>query len=574
MTDFGTNPQFTHKTISNKAIYKVPIRPFPGGPFKFFTSAGSFPKVTDEGRQHIVNDTYFLSDLAFDLQSGSSSRVSQLIREENEDLIKNLESKLLAKVSERKITADHYEISTESVRKIIQAAKTENRTDAAPRSGRPSQFTPTKRKALKNEFNQKLGRTTLSRLSKDLQIKTTWNTSYNGVEHTAPSASTLSSELRNETWHVRRVIKRPLVNNNPRAVQERIEFAQTAKAWEDTMVVWHDESYIQPRLIAGRYLVDLLDTETAETYPIEYDTGGRHEPKVFLFGAVTCPKTVEINGQLYIHPRFDGKVLLARVRGMRRRQRSTINGQVGEPIYEEVTINGARYKRIFEMEGGYMRAMQQYMRPELRPPYWKTARVILIDLDEETTVNEMSGPVSVSASNARFPLPLAPTEYYVQEDGAPGHGFDNRNNRGSEIHANLVYNCQTQGLELVKQSRHSPETNLMDLAVWRIIKTGIENRAHELPIYDGKNGDHIAASIWKIAKDEWVNMDPCKLFYAALQRRLLLDEIIRLEGKSIELEPHTGLHNSYKVQHNPEYVLEQLKLQRLQEVGQLRQTPY
>ena len=189
------------------------------------------------------------------------------------------------------------------------------------------------------------------------------------------------------------VRKRPLIERNSQAIEERKAFPHQAKLWTDTEVCMHDEAYCQPKMKLGKFLVDLnargdIDEdeleEVAGTRPlVEFDAGGKHEPKIFLFGAVTCPKTLEIDGVTYIDPSFDGKILLARVRGKAARKVNRNGRLKGELRYENVTIDGLRYKEIFEMDGGYLCAIKQYMNPLLRPPDYKTARVLCIDLDKE-----------------------------------------------------------------------------------------------------------------------------------------------------------------------------------------------
>jgi hypothetical protein len=102
---------------------------------------------------------------------------------------------------------------------------------------------------------------------------------------------------------------------------------------------------------------------------------------------------------------------------------------------------------------------------------------------------------------------------------------------------------------MVKQSRHSPEFNYLDLGVWHSLKKAVERRSNEIPDYNGKNEERIEAAIWKVVKDEWDQLDCAKLFNIAEQRRVLLQRCIELEGKSIKNEPHTGIRKTTPVRH-------------------------
>lgn len=223
----------------------------------------------------------------------------------------------------------------------------------------------------------------------------------------------------------------------------------------------------------------------------------------------------------------------------------------GEMRYENITLTGKRYKELFETKGGYLEAIQEYYDPKLRPSQYNTARVVCIDLDNEALEASTNQP----RSQSRWDKPAMEITLKIQEDGAPGHGYDNFNNRETQTHQDLAYNCSTMGMELVKQCRHSPEINNMDLGVWHILKTAIDNRSKDIPAWSGNNSNEIEAATWKIAKEEWDAIDPIKLYMISMQRRVILEEMILLNGKSILEEPHTGLRRETHIHDDPEFVL-------------------
>jgi transposase len=465
----------------------------------------------------------------------------------------------------RKI-AEHYGVARQSVFRILQRAELETSVSPKQRPGRPLQLTPNKRKALTEVFNESKGRASLKVMSNRMIGKTSWKTQRLGNLIHAPSDATLSRSLRDGTWAQHMIRRRPHLDAV--AIAERIAFCPEALERDDTRVVCHDEAYVEIGRKNGRVLVDLKalpkgddGQEEDVKVPVQFDSGGKHEPKVFLFGAVAKPQTIMENGELYIDPLFDGRVLLARIRGSKQRKRGKkgadghyIAGKkVGDPIFENVTIDGYRYKRICEMPNGLFESIREYLNPALRPRNYSTSRVLCIDTDKEV--------IEKSQSIVRWNKPaLSEAEAICtsQEDGAPGHGYNNRaGGKETQIHETLVYNASTLGIRMVKQSRHSPEFNYLDLGVWYSLKKAVERRSTEIPDYNGKNEQIIEASIWKVVKEEWDALDCTKLFNIAEQRRVLLKKCIEIGGKSIEKEPHTGIRKTTPVKHRREPELEE-----------------
>jgi hypothetical protein len=452
------------------------------------------------------------------------------------------------------ILAKHYGVSKQAVQAILNAAEKEENINPKARPGRPSQLTPTKRQVIAETYNKGSGRFPLTKVSKRMEGQTTWLTQKLGVVRTSPSPSTLSRTMNDGTWAKHMVRKRPYLDEI--AIAERKKFAPEALTRTDDITSCHDEAYVEIGLKNGSILVDLSaqtgvkdEHEEDQDIPVKFDSGGKHEPKVFLFGATTKPRTFEKNGKLLIDPIFNGKIFLARIRGVKKRQRTTKLGgvavegkKVGDPIYENVTIDGFRYKEICEKPNGLFDAIEAYHHPERRTGE-STARVFCIDLDAE----KITKPLPPSRNEATTP----PSEMFFisQEDGAPGHGYNNRQGgKETAIHEALVHNASVRGIHMLKQSRHSPEFNFMDLGVWYCLKKAVERRCDEMPDYTGKNAGEIEAAIWKIVKEEWDELDPVKLYNIAEQRRVLLQRCIELDGQSIKKEPHTGIRKRRRVE--------------------------
>lgn len=558
-SSIGDDQELSTRTLSDKSVFVTPLRKdYRGPPISVFQSCGLHPKLTDIGRTNIILDSAYLKLLLLE-----QNQAGKVIRSEEDSFYHNFcVNANNQQYGVPTIIKNHYGIAKVTAASIIRAAETSGRINSAPRIGRPSQFSPNKRLALQKAHNDVKGRTTLRRLNHKMDGQTTWLVTKEGVVHTTPSASTLSRVLNDGNWMIKSLRVRPLIEGNDVAVAERKAFPLAMQDLDDTFVIVHDEAYIGARRTAGKVLVDLKAHEdivlsslaSTDNHVIREFSGSGHPPQIFLFGAVSKPRTITIEGKVFIHPDFDGKVFLARIRGKKKRKQRRGNHAKGSLRFENITINGPRYKEIFETDNGYLTAIRHYLNPELRPPGYCSARVLCVDLDRENELESMRER-GEPMPPARWNAPALETTTVVQEDGAPGHGYDNRNNRGTAVHDDLVHNCASLGIKLIKQSRLSPEINNMDLGVWNIIKSSIENRSTEIPVWNGRNADAIESATWRIAKEEWLAMDPRKLLIISEQRRVMLNEMKRVEGKSIAVEPHTGLRAALlDIQHDPDFV--------------------
>ena len=570
-----------------KLVEIMPFRDsYDGPPFQLFMTGKNASKFTKEARYHIVLDKGWIEKQALLKEVVGKEKTISRLKYENEELKQLLDGKkkkdLVGKkkkaqspkvphsglrsadnpqknlrrgqtLGPARILAEHYGVTKRAIQLILNAADKQTSVSPKQRSGRPSQLTPSKRQAITEIHNQGKGRFPLTKISKKLEGQTTWLTKKLGVKRKSPSASTLSRTINDGSWAKHMVRKRPHLDET--AISERKKFAPEALARDDEITSCHDEAYVEIGVKNGSILVDLKaqiggtdEKEEDQDVPVKFDSGGKHEPKVFLFGATTKPRTFEKDGKLFIDPKFDGRIFLARIRGIKKRLRSTkVDGVVvegkkaGDPIFENVTIDGFRYKEICEKPNGLFDSIEAYYFPDRRKEV-STARVFCIDLDAEKIAKGLppvrnAGPV--------------PEEMFCisQEDGAPGHGYNNRHGgKETEIHEALVHNASLRGIRMLKQSRHSPEFNFMDLGVWYCLKKAVERRSDEIPDYTGKNAGEIEAEIWKVIKEEWNELDPVKLYNIAEQRRVLLQLCIQLEGKSIKKEPHTGIRKRQRVE--------------------------
>jgi hypothetical protein len=133
-----------------------------------------------------------------------------------------------------------------------------------------------------------------------------------------------------------------------------------------------------------------------------------------------------------------------------------------------------------------------------------------------------------------------------QENGAPGHGFNNRQQRKeTTYHAKLIADLKRRGLDLFKQSRNTPCSNVLDIGFWHMLRAAIANRQEEVPTYTGQNTDAVESAIWAIIKDEVSKIPARKIFNMFMQKKANMQAIIRLNGGSIKDEPHTFIRQQW-----------------------------
>jgi hypothetical protein len=546
------------ESSGNVKRFVKPLRPNYQGPeIKIRKGEGKQAQVTDETRHQIVLDHSYLIQCHLQRQSeelqevkrqnellaqGKRLRQSSRTKAEDEPSSTNFASQL----------ANHYGLSHIAVRAILKDADNLGKLTSGPGRGRPKLVTDDVKSAILSSFNDCKGRTSYVKMKSKIGEQVTWLTNYKGETNNAPSTATI---CRTIAFFVIGFV-RPRPELNDRAKEERRAFAPLALTWDDTKCGHIDEAYVCPQSAPQRYMYDPLKGKDIDVaLRVAFDAGGQVPPKIFLIALVVKPMLVEIEGAgIFIHPQFDGKIALGRVRGVTKYKRSGQGFRAGDQKFENVTINGARYKQIFEMEGGFLDMIDLYLNPDIRPVNHSTAKVILIDLDEEERLEK-----NPELNESRWAAEPMETIFTLQEDGAPGHGYDNIHNKPTSVHEDLVHNASTVGVKFVKQSRHSPETNANDLGIWCVLKTSVEHRWSEIPPFDGRNQNAVEAGIWKIVKEEWDNMDPRKIFMIFEQRRVMLRRIIDLNGESITVEPHTGLRKKWAhLKHDPEFVRQQI----------------
>lgn len=453
--------------------------------------------------------------------------------------------------------ADHYEVNIRTLQRILKRHAELPSVAKLKSPGRKPIQTAAVRKVVRQTLNKTKG-APLRKLAKKLAGRVDWQSTYKGNIRSSPSPWTLG-HMKKKHFKPHMVRKRPFLS--AKAIQERQDFAPAALAWTLPFEC-RDEAYIEVKSSADScYYLSIAPDEQEEVNEndvVVKDNGGdKHNPKVFLMGSVTMPGyTLNAEGKVEsFDPVKNGKILLARVRGFHKRKRGEykpgtkeyVEGKKpGDPIFTNTTINSQRYFQLHFMPGGLVDSINLYNNPALRPEGYKTAKVLALD---ENAPDKLS-----AAETAELKQPFNEVDYpgtfICQEDGAPGHGYNNlQGGKANNFHDMLARRLlKEKRIKLVKQSRHSPEFNALDLGVWSIIKAEVDARCDEIPAFTGQGGnsDEVEAKIWEIVKVVWENkVTPRLLFNIFKQREAMLHESIRLNGESIVKEPHTGIRMKY-----------------------------
>ena len=282
--------------------------------------------------------------------------------------------------------------------------------------------------------------------------------------------------------------------------------------------------------------------------PIHTDAAHGHPPKVLLLAVVARPD-VKLRGNkpVGVNNDKDGKVLLARVRGMYRRKNNRGQHKAGDPVYTNITISGPVYRYLYLMEGGIADAIARY---EKLGSAGGTARVL-------TVPGTMSGstftPDCVAAAK-NGEVPPAPARQSplvkvspvtLQHDGAGGHGFDNRHGcKPSVVLNKLIEECKDVGIELLRQPRLSPEINMCDLVQWRALKTKVREQEYAIPAYTGANTNEVEAALWKATKEAWEKQSWRTLFVAGMEKEAVVSVIKENKGREVPQLPHLGIRKA------------------------------
>lgn len=256
--------------------------------------------------------------------------------------------------------------------------------------------------------------------------------------------------------------------------------------------------------------------------------------KIFLSMVVTRPSLLNEaefkNGAApVIDPKKNGKVLLVWLREQTKRKRG-----VGEDLYNDITLNGERFLQLHWADGGICDSIEAYTMNTgyVRDNVLRNARLFCYDGDDPG--------YDVYAAPSRKRIFRLDDGITLQQDNAGGHSTK------SDGFAKLIELYEDAGITMELQPPASPETNMCDLGVWSMLKTAITKRCSEIADKGTQPEKYIQQQMWEIAKEEWDKIDPLNLLIISEHKKRIFERIVKLEGKSVQFEPHNQTRKKIK----------------------------
>jgi hypothetical protein len=135
----------------------------------------------------------------------------------------------------------------------------------------------------------------------------------------------------------------------------------------------------------------------------------------------------------------------------------------------------------------------------------------------------------------------------IQEDGAPGHGYNNKREGRPPTaeHDRFSAAAQAKGLEVERQSPNSPELNDLDLGIWWALDAAKEKCYKDfLP---RMRKDELLDKLWQCIVDAWEALPPESLFSIAEHKVDVATCVIENNGAKMRKEPHASARKRTKL---------------------------
>lgn len=447
-------------------------------------------------------------------------------------------SDLTVRETAKESICKHYEIDVRTLHRWCKLNKDGQSLEPKPRSGRPKVVTSPVKKRICEAFNDGNGtsiRGTTSALKKrrlampdGTPYRTTYRTKRDGVDEGSLQPESKRVRLSPSVATVARVIaegktmgvkKRPALTAENKLTRYKFAVAELAKTDEDrndnTVVI--DEAWITlEHRGTGRIVEHPKGPKLKASQKIRQVKSKRHPAKVMVIAVLARPKILNKETAGKNEPaRFDaeqnGKVAIMRVveeRALKRNVFKVVNGvktlvkdKTRDTKVVSVTIDGARYKDFLTRPGGVFDKIREYF-------------------GENVTV--------------RF-----------QEDGAPGHGYNNRNKRKpTQVHEEMTAIADQRNIDVYKQPHNSPETNPLDLGIWFSIQAAVKHMDIDEDA-DRNDDGYLESLIWKATKKAWEELESRTIWNCWMVKDEILKEIRRSRGEPIISEPHSGIRERW-----------------------------
>lgn len=454
----------------------------------------------------------------------------------NKELV--MKSDLFVREEAKRNISNYYNIGIRTLERWSARQKNGETLEPKPKSGRPPVINSPLKKRICEVFNEANGRSinattnVLKRQRLQMADNSPYRTTYNKKRDLAEnepdrpeikrtrSSPSMSSVARviaeGKTWSIK---KRPALtaeNKQARYKFAKEELQKTDEERNDN-IVCIDEAWITlDRSGTGRVVDHPKGPKLRANQRIQKVKSKRHPAKIMVMAVVGRPKlrnkrTASKNEPAIFDSEQNGKIALVRVveeRPFKRNVYETINGvktlkkdKTKDTKVVSVTIDGERYKHFLTRENGVFDKIRAYF-------------------GEDVIV--------------RF-----------QEDGAPGHGYNNRNKRQpTKVHDELVAIAEEKGILVTKQPHNSPETNPLDLGIWNAIQSNVRRIAMvEDP--DRKDDGYLESLLWKATKQAWDELEPRTIWNCWMVKDEILKTIRQTRGEAIVSEPHAKIRKRW-----------------------------
>ena len=134
----------------------------------------------------------------------------------------------------------------------------------------------------------------------------------------------------------------------------------------------------------------------------------------------------------------------------------------------------------------------------------------------------------------------------VQEDGAPGHGYNNKAanedgmpGKGTTTHEEMEIALLESGICIFKQAASSPEQNGLDLGFWFMQDAAVQRRYKEFePYFNSK--DKLLDKLYEVIEEEFWAIPPEKIYSIFEHKIDICKQIIKEKGYKLKKECHGG----------------------------------
>lgn len=453
----------------------------------------------------------------------------------------NISSASICAQAKRSI-AEYYGITVRTINNWIEYNKTRPTLSAKHRSGRPNMISHDLKRRICEIFNEESGNTiqttteTISRQRVTALDGTPYRTTYKDGDFVSHSPSSTS------IWRVINEGKKRTIRPRPKMRLEnmlvRYNFARTEMAKSDEErndnIVAIDEAYFTLQNRGTGVLIEHPDgPRLRESQLIRQVKSKRHFPKIMVIAVIARPKilnrdTASSDEPAVFDPVHNGKVALVRCVTESVWKKNTyktledgtkvIKRAAGAPRYVSCTLNGARYKEFLVRKNGIFDKIREYFGPN----------------------------VCVR----------------LQEDGAPGHGYNNRKQRTpTKVHDSMVAEADLRKIHVFKQPHNSPETNPLDLGIWHSLQSKV--RAIVIPDPERVDDTWIEAMMWKACQQAWEELEPHKIWNCWMAREEILKKLKSKKGRPIAKVPHAKVRQRWGTYENQQRYAGKPKRQRM-----------